>query len=68
MRPELSHAQQSDFDLAYDYYGVWDGDMSKDSITATIHMHFYMNFARSLFHKYDLSGLNRLFNSDSQAF
>ena len=43
--------------------------MAEDSIAGSIHMHYFLNFYKSLFHKQEKGGDEaRLFISDGYAF
>ena len=48
---DLTKDQQEDLHVALSYYRNWDGDMTEDSVAASIHMHYFLNFFKSLFHK-----------------
>ena len=55
--------------MALSYYRDWDGDMAEDSIAGSIHMHYYLKFFKSLFHKQEKDGEEaRMFISDGYAF
>lgn len=68
MRSELDKEQQMNLEQALVYYRGWDGDMREDSVTASIHMHYFMKFFKSLFHRYDDDEDTRLSLSDNYAF
>jgi len=69
MRRELTKEQQLNLEQALVYYRDWNGDMSEDSITGSIHMHYFMHFFKSLFHKYEPESEDqRMYISDTYAF
>lgn len=53
MKSSLSKEQQLNLEQALVYYRDWNGNMSEESIPASIHMHYFLNFFKSLFHKYE---------------
>ena len=66
---DLTRDQQENLHVALSYYRDWDGDMAEDSIAGSIHMHYFLNFYKSLFHKQEKGGEEaRLFISDGYAF
>ena len=68
MRSELSREDQEHLDSALNIYRGWDGSFEEDSVAASIHMHFNMDFYKSLFHKYEKDESERLLISDNYAF
>ena len=51
MRSELKREDREHLDKALSIYRDWDGSFEKDSIAASVHMHYNMAFYKSLFHK-----------------
>ena len=51
MKRELTREMQVDLEMALSFYRDWDGDMTEESIAASIHMHYWMGFQKSLFFK-----------------
>ena len=66
---DLTRDQQENLHVALSYYRDWDGDMAEDSIAGSIHMHYFLNFYKSLFHKQEKGGEEaRMLISDGYAF
>ena len=51
MRSQLSQEDQKHLTTALDIYRDWNGDMTEESVAASVHMHYMLAFHKSLFHK-----------------
>ncbi len=52
MKNKLTKEQQLDLEIGLQNFSDWDGDLSEDSVAASVHMHFTLAFHKTLFHKY----------------
>ena len=65
----LSKDDQAFLETTLSFYRNWDGDMNEESVAASLHMHYQMEFMKNLFHKYEPNDEEeRMLLSDNYAF